>query len=262
MLPAPAAPLLPRLYPLPGRIWQVQAGRRGLGVELRDVAARQVGYAWLPLRGRPRLLPTEDWWRGLRAVGHSCLYTHGYAHPGSPTQRHLAAYACRTGKKLWEQPELQLRSLSATGLWCADGQGQAVHLHPGTGRPRRPDPNPYPLPEQHFPGTAVYTDALWPQLVARVRPWLDYEPALQLEYLSWGPYEIWCALRAGQAEQGTQPAHYTAELLVLHAGAELQRATLYQGREKIGIDSFFVWQHHLVYVQDDRALALLPLSRW
>jgi len=206
-------------------------------------------------------LPTEGWWRGLRAVGHGCLYTHGYADPASPTQRHLAAYACRTGRKLWEQPELQLRSLSATGLWCTDGHGNSLHLHPRTGRPRRPSHRAYPQPEQRFPGVAVYTDALWPQLEARIRPWLDYAPVLQLEYLRWEPYAFWCVLRVEPAGPGAQagPARYTAELLVLRAGALVHRTRLYEAREKVGLDSFFVWAGQLVYVQADGSLALLQL---
>jgi hypothetical protein len=138
--------------------------------------------------------------------------------------------------------------ISAQGFVLQLPEGTA-HLDP-KGKPLPAvDSDSLMWPQQQFPGIALHTDDWWSALCERLQPHLDFVPTLQLEYLRVGDTEVWVAL---DAQQG-------AHLLVLHANKEVHRALLMPEQTQIGLDSFFVWQGQLVYVQGRQQLCVWAL---
>lgn len=235
-----------------GPVWQVRPCAQSglLAVELRLAEPMETRFlAWAPGSAAVRLLcEAPDWWTGLAAVGHGCILLHRFEDPAMPVRQGVWAYSASTGSLVWAQPQAQFVGISAQGFVLQLPEG-TTHLDP-KGKPLPAvDSDSLMWPQQQFPGIALHTDDWWSALCERLQPHLDFVPTLQLEYLRVGDTEVWVAL---DAQQG-------AHLLVLHANALVHRALLMPEQTQIGLDSFFVWQGQLVYVQGRQQLCVWAL---
>jgi len=99
-------------YSVKGAIWQVRPANGGVLVgEERRIEEKKAIFFCLDRENGQELWqkssPGDSWWIGIEAVHKDTILFHGFATPNLPQHRGIIAVDVLTGKKLWEDPQLE-----------------------------------------------------------------------------------------------------------------------------------------------------------
>ena len=99
-------------YDVKGVIWRIHpTSQRVLIGEERRIDQKKALFFCLDCQNGQELWqqtsPGDSWWIGIEAVYRDTVFFHGFATPNLPLHRGIIALDVLTGKKLWEDKELE-----------------------------------------------------------------------------------------------------------------------------------------------------------
>ena len=99
-------------YSVEGAIWRIYPTAAGTLVgEERRINNKKTFFFCLDRKNGHELWqhasPGDEWWIGIEAVDRDTVFFHGFATPNLPLHRGIIAADMLTGKKLWEDQELE-----------------------------------------------------------------------------------------------------------------------------------------------------------
>ncbi len=104
-------------YNVKGVIWRIHptAGGALIGEERRIEEKKALFFCLDRENGRElwqHPSPGDDWWVGIETVYRDTILLHGFANPNLPLHRGIIVVDTLTGKKLWEDRELQFTGIA------------------------------------------------------------------------------------------------------------------------------------------------------
>jgi hypothetical protein len=108
-------------YTVKGAIWHVYPTDAGILVgEERRIEEKKATFFCLDRENGQELWqnasPGDDWWIGIEAIRKDTVLFHGFATPNLPQHRGIIAVDMLTGKKLWEDQQLDFVGIGDDGV--------------------------------------------------------------------------------------------------------------------------------------------------
>lgn len=241
-----------------GIIWNTIAdGRKErLFLEVRDPDRKTVSFSALNLRNNQWLWKDvtfeEPWWISMRAVEDDIMLLTVYADTGNPDKKSLVAYDVTSQRLVWWQNGFSVTSVNSMYVTGADARfpEKASYLDLFTGKlltqidfhledsQNFPVIRPFQYKEgtEHFSTVKDFLHARW-----------GISPVATIEYLE---FESLIIMSVFLNEEGL--ANY---LYVLNADGELLRKEkLGKDLKGVGLDTFYIFSGHLIFVKDKNEL--------
>lgn len=108
-------------YSVKGVIWRIHPAPGGLIIgEERRIEEKRTHFFCLDRENGREVWqhpsPGDQWWIGIEAVCRDAVFLHGFANPNLPMHRGIIAVDTLTGRKLWEDRELEFIGIAGDTL--------------------------------------------------------------------------------------------------------------------------------------------------
>ncbi len=241
-----------------GVIWNTLADgdNQRLFLEVRDAQEKSVSFSALNLRNNQWLWKDlrleEQWWVSLRAVSGDVLLFTVYTDASNPDKKSVVAFDVQQGRMVWWHNGFSLTSVNSLYVRGIDTRfpERETILDLFTGRPVPPvdfdlaDLQNFPVirPFQYEEGTAHF-NTVKDFFASR----LAILAVAAIEYLE---YEDLIIVSVFVTETGL--ANY---LYGLNASGEiLLKEKLGENLKGVGLDTFFIFSGHLIFVKNKNEL--------
>ena len=245
-------------YPFRGIIWNTLADtcHRRLFLEVRDIQEKKVSFSALNLQNYDwfwkDVTLEEPWWVSLAAIAGDMLLFTVYTDTGNPDRKSLLAYDVAASKLCWWYNGFSLSAANRLYVKGIDARFPAkeIVLDVFTGKAVQQgdfhlvDSQNFPVirPFQYGAGTA-YFETVKDFLRSR----LEITPVTTVDYLE---YETLILVSVFVKEKDL--ANY---LYVFDAGGEiLLTEKLGENLKGVGLDTFFIYSGHLIFVKNKNEL--------
>jgi Domain of unknown function (DUF4905) len=219
----------------------------------------------------------DAWWVGIEAVHGDTLFLHGFATPELPQHRGIVAVDVRTGKKLWEEKQLQFIAVfhdavvgareTSTGRVFVELERRTGvtrgGLTPGElqtrgseGAPGNEMKEPIQLPVQL---EELADDD--PQIEAAVGSQVDTERVVgPIEVVEHGNYLIFDYLERPAGATPAEPSYaHVIKVVERTTGSIVYSDLMSAGAHHVVPEMFFVQHDMLYYIKERRALMAVRL---
>jgi hypothetical protein len=245
-------------YRFQGVVWNTLADPKNdrLFLEVRNVQEKKVSFSALNLRNNQWLWQDvafeEPWWVSLAGVGGEILLFTVYTDTNNPDKKSLIAYDVLKNRVAWWYNGFSLSSVNALYVKGVDLKFPAKEtiLDLSTGQPipdidfDLADSQNFPVirPFQYEEGTAHF-NTVKDFLQSR----LGIIPVASIEYLE---FESLIIVSVFLNEQGLANYLYAFDT----SGQMLVKEMLGEGLKGVGLDTFFIFSGHLIFVKNKNEL--------
>jgi hypothetical protein len=261
-----------------GAIWRIHPTMEGVFVgEERRTDQKLAAFFCLQCQDGRELWqiasPGDSWWIGIEAVYRDVVILHGFASPNLPLHRGIIAVDLFSGKKLWENPELEFAGFSdefVVGARETSSGRSPVLLNRRSGDQCDPGAADHPLAlirgEQQlkvrFPVPLEQLDTSDTRVESIVRRILDREPLFSsVEALKWNDLVIFDHHELSGRGKPENPL-FTGVITVVEqvSGTVVYRDTVTNEVPTVLPELFFVQHDVLYYIKDRRTLMAIRLA--
>ena len=241
-----------------GIIWNLLAdgNNHRLFIEVRDPVEKTVSFSALNLRNNQWLWKNitleEPWWISLRAISGDILLLTVYTDTNNPDKKSVVAYDVPGNRMAWWYNGFSLTSVNNRCVRGVDSKfpGKETILDLFTGKPVQQvdfdleDSQNFPVirPFQYEEGTAHF-DTVKDFLNAR----FGILPVATIEYLE---FEDLITVSVFLKEQGLANYLYAFNT----SGEMLIKEKLGDDLKGVGLDTFFIFSGHLIFVKNKNEL--------
>lgn len=245
-------------YTFQGIIWNTLADgeHHRLYLEVRDPATRKVAFSALNLRNNQWLWKDlafdEPWWISLRAVSGDILLLNVYTDTNNPDKKSLIAYHVLDKKIIWWQNDFSCTAVNALYVRGLDQKfsGKETLLDVFTGKPvaavdfdlAGAQNFPVIRPFQYEEGSAHF-DTVRQFLQTR----MGIAPVATIDYLE---YDQLIILSVFLKNEGLANYLYGFDA----DGKLLIEEKLGEKLKGVGMDTFFIFLQHLIFVKNKNEL--------
>jgi len=246
-------------HPFQGIVWNTLAdgNNHRLFLEVRDVQNKKVSFSALNLRNYQWLWKDitleEPWWVSLAAIGGDILLFTLYTDTQNPDKKSLLAYDVLKNQQAWWYNGFALEKANSLYVKGVDSRFPAkkVILNLFTGQPVQQvdfdlaDPQNFPVirPFQYEEGTAHF-DTVKDFLQTR----LHIKAVATIEYLEFE----WLIFVSVFLKEQEDLANYLYGFD--SSGEVLLKEKLGENLKGIGLDTFFIFSDHLIFVKNKQEL--------
>lgn len=253
-------------YHFSGQIWRILAdtGEETLAVEIRHGDTRRTDFAAIyqnKLLFQSLSLP-ENWWISGVALYQGKLLLHTYPDSQMPVPKGLIAVNVHTRNIIWQQPQMTFGGLLPTGILTIEHTPEApiyrlVNLETGTieevlgTQPilHESDPASPIIYPRHYTQENKYFETI----VSFLNNLLGIDAQKAFDYAE---YQKWIIISYYLYHNNT----LSNFLLVLDQQAQiLLHEPIASQLTGIGLDTFFIIHHHLVFVREKKELIIYEL---
>ena len=241
-----------------GIIWNTLADEPGkrLFLEVRDMEEKKVSFSAWNLQNNEWLWKDisleEPWWITLGAIAGDVLLLTIYTDTSNPDQKSLIAYHVREKQIIWWRNGFSLSEANARHVMGVDTKfsSKEIILDLFTGQPAGPADFDLGI-LQNFPVIRPFQYEQGTSHFETVREFLTSTlgivPVISIEYL-----EVEMLIVASVFVKEEDLANYL--YVFASDGAMLLKETLGQELKGVGLDTFFIFSGHLIFVKNKHEL--------
>ncbi|MGC1242121.1 MAG: DUF4905 domain-containing protein [Chryseosolibacter sp.] len=245
-------------YSCPGIIWNILADGNSprLFLEVRDVDQKKVSFSALNLQNYEWLwkdvVLEERWWVSMTAIAGDKLLLTIYTDTNNPDKKSLLAYDVLKKEISWWYNGFSVSAANTLYVKGIDARFPAkeIILDLFTGTPVQnvdfhlEDSQNFPVirPFQYEEGTAHF-NTVRDFLVSR----LGIGPVATIDYLEWGRL-IMMSVFVKENDLANFLYGFNS------SGALIFKETLGENLKGVGLDTFFIYSDHLIFVKNKKEL--------
>ncbi|MCP4522228.1 MAG: DUF4905 domain-containing protein [Cytophagales bacterium] len=249
-----------------GQVWKqfIDEENQYLVVEGRNGDEHQVAFYIIDIT-KGEVINTikpddETWWLGIEDVQNGCILLHGYESEQSPVHKGVYCYDALTGQLLWErEDDYFYQKVDDKTIYLATSEQEFLKIETRSGEILETTAESLPLQTQEIKsiGYPLHYDkenSHFETLVKFLIQLQNIEPVNAIEYWESSQHIV---ISYYICDEENKLENY---LLILSTEGEiLFQDCIAESLEGVGLDTFFIYQEKLFFVQKKNKVVCIEL---